>query len=70
MLTIPFRPPEIVHQPGVFVIFGDNLQRLSGAPNVIVEVISNDGAHPDHAWEFLEYWCEGYVSTDNSRSLP
>lgn len=51
-------------EPDVFVILGDNLQNLSedrfrGAPDLVVEVISDDSVHRDRVEKFLEYEREG-----------
>lgn len=51
-------------EPDVFVVLGNNLQnlsedRFSGAPDLVVEVISDDSVNRDRVEKFLEYEREG-----------
>lgn len=51
-------------EPDLFVVRNENLQhldadRFTGAPDVVVEVISDDSVHRDSVEKFLEYEREG-----------
>ena len=51
-------------EPDLFVVRNENLQhleadRFTGAPDVVVEVISDDSIHRDSVEKFLEYEREG-----------
>ncbi len=51
-------------EPDLFVVLGDNLKQLSedrfmGAPDLVVEVISDDSVHRDRVEKFPEYEREG-----------
>jgi Uma2 family endonuclease len=51
-------------EPDLFVVRNENLQhldadRFTGAPDVVVEVISDDSLHRDSVEKFLEYEREG-----------
>jgi len=59
---LPSRPAS--REPDIIVVLGDNLQhlteeRFTGAPDLVVEVISEDSARRDRVEKFLEYEREG-----------
>jgi len=59
---LPSRPAS--REPDIIVVLGENLQRLSeerftGAPDLVVEVVSEDSVRRDRMEKFLEYEREG-----------
>ncbi|MDW8289802.1 MAG: Uma2 family endonuclease [Armatimonadota bacterium] len=59
---LPSRPAS--REPDIIVVLGDNLQhlteeRFTGAPDIVVEVISEDSVRRDRVEKFLEYEREG-----------
>lgn len=59
---LPSRPAS--REPDVIVVLGENLQQLgeerfTGAPDLVVEVVSEDSVRCDRVEKFLEYEREG-----------
>lgn len=59
---LPSRPAS--REPDIIVVLGENLQnlaeeRFTGAPDIVVEVISEDSVRRDRMEKFLEYEREG-----------
>lgn len=59
---LPSRPAS--RQPDIIVVLGENVQnltdeRFTGAPDLVVEVISDDSVRRDRVERFLEYEREG-----------
>lgn len=59
---LPSRPASC--EPDIIVVLGDNLQhlteeRFTGAPDLVVEVVSEDSVRRDRVEKFLEYEREG-----------
>lgn len=59
---LPSRPAS--REPDIIVVLGENLQnlteeRFTGAPDLVVEVISEDSVRRDRVEKFLEYEREG-----------
>jgi Uma2 family endonuclease len=66
---LPGRPAS--REPDIVVVLGENLRHLSedrftGAPDLLVEVISEDSVRRDRVEKFLEYEREGCASTGSS----